>query len=54
MNINSSYTQEMVSMRRSIHQKPETGWTEFRTTALVVRRLKELGFEVKMGKAIVH
>ena len=54
MNINSSYTQEMVSMRRSIHQKPETGWTEFRTTALVVRRLKELGFEVKMGKAIVN
>lgn len=54
MKILTQYTDEMVQMRRSIHQKPETGWTEFRTTALIVRRLKELGFNVLQGTAIIN
>ena len=54
MKILTQYTDEMVQMRRSIHQKPETGWTEFRTTALIVRRLKELGFNVLQGTAVIN
>lgn len=46
MNIINDYTDEMVRIRRSIHAKPETGWTEFRTTSIIVNRLKELGFKV--------
>lgn len=54
MKILTQYTDEMVQMRRSIHQKPETGWTEFRTTTLIVRRLKELGFKVLQGTSVIN
>ena len=44
----------MVSFRRSFHKYPETGWTEFRTTAIIAERLNELGYEVLLGKAIIN
>lgn len=49
-----NYTEEMVSFRRSFHKYPETGWTEFRTTAIIAERLNELGYEVLLGKAIIN
>lgn len=53
MNIVPGYTDEMVAFRRSFHAHPETGWTEFRTTAIIVRELKKLGFEVLQGLQVI-
>ena len=44
---------ELIRLRRDIHRHAEVGWTEFRTAALIAARLKELGYEVKMGEAAV-
>lgn len=44
---------ELVRMRRDLHRHAETGWTEFRTAALIAARLQELGYAVKMGEAAV-
>ena len=54
MDINQQYTDEMVRFRRTFHQKPEAGWTEFRTTSIIVDRLAGLGFEVLKGKQIIN
>ncbi len=43
----------MVSMRRSLHKHPETGWLEFRTAALAIKRMQELGYTITMGEAAV-
>ncbi|HEY3367940.1 MAG TPA: amidohydrolase [Symbiobacteriaceae bacterium] len=40
-----------VQFRREIHRHPELAYTEFRTAALVARRLHDLGFELKLGPA---
>lgn len=44
----------MVEARRSLHRHPEAGWTEFRTTGMVVRRLRELGYRVQTGAECVR
>src|SRR5688500_6490838 len=36
-------------LRRDIHQYPEAGWKEFRTTALVAEELAELGYATSLG-----
>lgn len=41
--------EEMRLRRRDLHRYPESGWTEFRTTAMVGGILKELGYEVHFG-----
>lgn len=35
---------EMIATRRTLHKRPEEGWTEFETTWLIVNRLKEIGY----------
>lgn len=40
------YFDDMVKLRRYLHQHPEVSFREFETTKLLVSRLKELGYEV--------
>lgn len=44
-----SYTSDMIRMRRDFHRYPEPGWCEVRTTSIIARQLKELGYEVLIG-----
>ena len=39
----------LTALRRDLHRHPEPGWCEFRTAALAVARLLDLGFAVRMG-----
>ncbi|MDD6181146.1 MAG: amidohydrolase [Desulfovibrionaceae bacterium] len=40
---------DMTALRRDLHCHPETAFTEYRTAALLVRRLEALGWHVVMG-----
>ncbi|WP_395672447.1 amidohydrolase [Phenylobacterium sp.] len=42
---------KVVAWRRDVHQNPELGNREFRTSKLVAEHLKKLGFEVRTGVA---
>ena len=42
---------KLAAWRRDFHAYPEAGWTEFRTAALSIRRLRELGYTIRMGEA---
>jgi aminobenzoyl-glutamate utilization protein A len=41
-------------LRRDLHEHAETGWTEFRTTALVAEELDERGFTLHLGPDAVN
>lgn len=43
---------EMTNWRRDIHQQPETGFEEHRTSQIVAEKLIEFGYEVDRGKAV--
>ena len=40
----------MTAWRRDFHRYPETGWTEFRTAAVIARHLMNRGYAVTMGR----
>lgn len=42
---------KLADWRRDFHAHPEAGWTEFRTASLVIRRLRQLGYAIRMGEA---
>ncbi len=48
-----SCLKEMLETRRTIHKRPEEGWTEFETTWLVASRLRALGIKTLTGKAVI-
>ncbi len=48
------YVNEMVEFRRDLHAHPELGWTEFRTSALIIKRLIELGWETHCGLDVIE
>lgn len=45
---------EAVQTRRTLHRRPEQGWTEFETTALVAQRLRSYGFDVNLGTKVIN
>lgn len=48
-----AYHDQLINIRRELHQFPEEGWTEFCTTAFIVKYLRELGYEVLLGEKVV-
>jgi aminobenzoyl-glutamate utilization protein A len=44
---------KIIAYRRDFHKYPELGWTEYRTSSLIAKRLAELGYEVKVGTDIL-
>jgi aminobenzoyl-glutamate utilization protein A len=42
--------EELKKWRRDLHQHPEVGWTEYRTTFLLGEELTSLGFRLSLGK----
>ena len=48
-----AYHDQLISIRRELHQFPEEGWTEFCTTAFIVEHFRKLGYEVLMGEKVV-
>lgn len=52
-NIND-YLNQLIEYRRNFHRYPEPGWCEYRTTFIIYKKLKELGYQLKYGKAITE
>ena len=48
------YLHEMVANRRTLHKRPEEGWTEFETTYFLVERLRALGLKVLLGTKVIN
>lgn len=46
-------SEKLIDYRRDIHKHPESGWTEFRTTSIIAKALKQFGYEIKMGEQII-
>ena len=44
--------QALTALRREFHRYPESGWTEFRTTARIIEELKREGIPVAYGREI--
>ena len=44
--------QELIAVRRDLHQYPETAWAEYRTTAKLIERLECEGIAVLYGRQI--
>ena len=44
---------ELAARRRDLHAHPETGWTEFRTSSMIIKELQRLGYEVHFGAEVV-
>ncbi len=44
---------ELIETRRYFHSHPETGWFTFFTTAVIIDKLKRLGYDLKLADEIV-
>ena len=51
--ITDAIENKIIDYRRDFHRYAETGWTEFRTSSLVARRLSDLGYEIMTGKEVI-
>ena len=47
----AAHQDEMIAIRRDLHQHPEVAFEETRTAHIIAQRLKELGLEVREGLA---
>lgn len=43
---------DLTALRRVFHHYPETGWLEMRTSAVIAKRLTELGYRVLTGRDV--
>lgn len=50
----SDIVREMIETRRALHRRPEEGWCEFQTTALILERLRALGYEPLCGTRVIN
>ncbi|MDO5530640.1 amidohydrolase [Sutterella sp.] len=50
----AAYHDQLISIRRHLHTMPEEGWSEFTTTAFIVGKLREYGYEVLLGTKVVN
>ncbi|MGG4610290.1 amidohydrolase [Providencia sp. Me31A] len=46
--------EQLIAWRREFHQFPEIGWSEFLTTAKIVKHLRALNLEVKVGTSVIN
>lgn len=49
-----SWNDEMVAFRRDLHKHAESGWKEFRTTAKIIKVLKDNNIPFKYGYEIIN
>lgn len=49
----SAYHDQLINIRRQLHQNPEEGWSEFTTTAFLVTTLRGYGYDVFTGRKVV-
>ncbi len=54
MTCTSAYHDQLVEVRRHLHTMPEEGWSEFTTTAFVIGKLREYGYEVLTGTKVIN
>ena len=54
MTCTCAYHDELIEIRRHLHTMPEEGWSEFTTTAFIVGKLREYGYEVLLGKKVIN
>ena len=50
----SDIVREMIETRRALHRRPEEGWCEFQTPALILERLRALGYEPLCGTRVIN
>lgn len=43
---------DLTALRRDFHHYPETGWLEMRTSAVIAKRLTEMGYRVLTGRDV--
>ena len=43
---------ELIAQRRDFHKYAESGWFEMRTSSIIARKLKDLGYEVLVGEHV--
>ena len=39
----------LAAVRRDLHKHPESGWTEFRTASMAIKKMQSLGYQITMG-----
>lgn len=49
----SAYHDQLINIRRQLHQNPEEGWSEFTTTAFLITTLRGYGYDVLTGRKVV-
>lgn len=53
MAITEKYNQQLIEIRRHLHTMPEEGWSEFRTTAFIIEKLRRYGYRVLTGTKVI-
>ncbi|HHD2754196.1 TPA: M20 family metallo-hydrolase [Clostridium perfringens] len=45
--------EKIINYRRDFHKYPEGAWKEFRTASLIGKYLRDIGYEIKVGKEVI-